>query len=89
LLFRLQQMREGFRTRGTRWSTQKNGLIDGANQGWSNIPQRVANRLLKDARQKRHVLTAALSANSCGMLATATRNRANVTEMRGFFPDLS
>jgi len=33
MLFRLQQMREGFRTRGTRWSTQKNGPIDGANQG--------------------------------------------------------
>jgi hypothetical protein len=70
-------------------STQENGPFGDANQGRSNIPQRLENRLLKDEAQKRSVLTAALKAISCGMLATPAGNRANVTEMRGFFPDLS
>jgi hypothetical protein len=35
------------------------------------------------------VLTAVLRTISCGMLATPAGNRANVTVMRGFFPDLS
>jgi hypothetical protein len=65
------------------------GRFASANQVAYRIPQRLANRLLKDAGQKRSVLIAVLSASSCGMLATAAGNRVNVTEMRGFFPDLS